>query len=252
MKKQKTIVFVDTENVGNTIPLVLPESIKVYYYLKDKNILPKIYPACFQKQVKIVDLATHSTHSKNEMDLALITQVCLSIQKHKQKRTYLILSNDKGYDYPIRLLKKNYGIDLHRICCSLEEYIEQMSEQNKSEKPAKEKIEAKEEWYEPSLFKMHPDFESYRQAQKPMHKRKYRKRGSFLTGTPNAWMEYDPYANRWVAFGNGQIIDSIPPQENRELLSGMLETWILEQSKKPKRKRRKKKTPEPVAPPEPL
>lgn len=138
MSKQKTMVFVDTENVGHSIPYKIPKSVKAYFYIKDKNILPKVYPNCMQKQIKLIDLATRSTKTKNEMDLALVTQLSIAIAKHKKKRKYVVLSNDKGYDYPIYLLKKSYGVQLCRVCCSLEEYIDPLEGKEESE-PKKEK-----------------------------------------------------------------------------------------------------------------
>lgn len=57
------------------------------------------------------------------MDLALVTQLSIAIAKHGKKRKYVILSNDKGYDYPIYLLRRSYGVELSRMCCSLEEFI---------------------------------------------------------------------------------------------------------------------------------
>ena len=51
MSKGKTFVFVDTENVGHSIPLKIPKTIKAFFYIKDKNILPKVYPNCMHKQI---------------------------------------------------------------------------------------------------------------------------------------------------------------------------------------------------------
>ncbi len=127
MSKGKTFVFVDTENVGHAMPTKIPKTMKAYFYIKDKNILPKVYPSCMHKRIKLIDLATRATKTKNEMDLALVTQLSIAIAKHGKKRKYVVLSNDKGYDYPIHLLRQSYGVDLNRVCCSLDEYIGQLT-----------------------------------------------------------------------------------------------------------------------------
>lgn len=66
MSKGKTFVFVDTENVGHSIPLKIPKTIKAFFYIKDKNILPKVYPNCMHKRIKLIDLASRATKTKTK------------------------------------------------------------------------------------------------------------------------------------------------------------------------------------------
>ncbi|EOS60277.1 hypothetical protein C815_01520 [Firmicutes bacterium M10-2] len=243
MSKQKTMIFVDTENIGHSIPNKIPKSIKVYFYIKDKNILPKVYPNCMQKQIKLIDLATRSTKTKNEMDLALVTQLSIAIAGHKKKRKYVVLSNDKGYDYPIYLLRKSYGVQLCRVCCSLKEYIDPLEEKEESE-PKKEEIpvqeieiskknvqDTDEENYSKALFKKYDDFEKYRKAQKPGQKKRFRKYRQMYDGGSKIWIEFDPYTNMWVPFLSGVRMEEIKADVDPKIVSAKQTKWIEKNGK---------------------
>lgn len=268
MSKGKTFVFVDTENVGHAMPTKIPKTMKAYFYIKDKNILPKVYPSCMHKRIKLIDLATRATKTKNEMDLALVTQLSIAIAKHGKKRKYVVLSNDKGYDYPIHLLRQSYGVDLNRVCCSLDEYIGQLTGDVKDqpeEKPEPaaaqpepkrpESVETKpleEIIYDPGLFARCDDFDAYRRAQKNAQKKQFRKYRQMYRGGSNLWIEYDPYANVWVPFACGVPIETVKPNQDPEKVCAAITKWKTEAEqqeepavKKPLPKKRPKKKPRP-------
>lgn len=249
MSKGKTFVFVDTENVGHSIPLKIPKTIKAFFYIKDKNILPKVYPNCMHKRIKLIDLASRATKTKNEMDLALVTQLSIAIAKHGKKRKYVILSNDKGYDYPIYLLRRSYGVELSRMCCSLEEFIspldsdagpdpkpEDKPEEKKAEtepkvkkEPQKKIVQVQPVNYIPALFERYDNFESYRKAQKISQKRRMRKNRQIYEGSSSVWIEFDPYAGQWVPFKSGDVMKEIEADADPETVTARQRNWIEQQ-----------------------
>lgn len=120
LKKYKEILFVDSENVGYSLPQSLLPSTFVYMFVSDIHILVKLQNQV-SKQVKIVDL-THvvRNHTKNAMDFCIISQVNQLLKYVSKNQKLVIVSKDKGYDAAIDFIKENHpNIMIERKSLSL-------------------------------------------------------------------------------------------------------------------------------------
>lgn len=108
LRKYKEILFVDSENVGYSLPKSLLPSTFVFMFVSDIHILVKLQTQ-INKQVKIVDLTRVArNHTKNAMDFCIISQVNQILKYVNKNQKLVIISKDKGYDAAIDFIRENH------------------------------------------------------------------------------------------------------------------------------------------------
>ncbi|WP_348664423.1 hypothetical protein [Dubosiella newyorkensis] len=224
MKKKKKILFVDTENIGIQIPETIKKRYTIYFYLRNRNILPKIYPACMNERVRLVDLSANSSNVKNEMDLVLLAQLSICCAKYKKKRQYVILSKDKGYDRPIELLSQEYGVKIRREEKDLKEFLGKQKVRLALPDPAKEEVF--KPWIDQDLFRKCKNYNEYRNRLGKKKRNEIRIDPIAYRGANNAWIEYDPYQKVWIPYVSSFALKAISPNKELAIVSNRLKEYI--------------------------
>lgn len=118
-KELPRIILVDFENVGNV-------GINGISNLNEKDDLYLFYSKrCSNLQiVNVVDIINYKINfhpininqvCPNALDIVLGTYLGTLVEKHKDTREYFVISNDKIYIEPLRVIKDLYGINIHLI-----------------------------------------------------------------------------------------------------------------------------------------
>ncbi len=111
-KPERFCFFVDTENVGMSLPEQLPKHTKIHLYVTT-NGQKKIYPEWFSnKKVQIVVMDHAQLRQKNELDMLISADLAMTIDEEKaekrERTTYILCSKDKGYDPALNMLRKKF------------------------------------------------------------------------------------------------------------------------------------------------
>lgn len=206
-KKTKTVLLVDSENVGNKLPDKIGKDTIVYFFLSNPNVLNNLSAVSKSKRFKIVALTEiyENNSVKNEMDLVILAYLAKLMQKaavKKKARSFIILSGDKGYDLPISILNKTFkGSIAQRAEGSLRHYVEETPDPYK-EIPKTAGVFPKDKNLRKKAKKART-FESFKKQLTPSEKKSIRIEYSRCENGNPIWFEYDFYDNQYILIYSG-------------------------------------------------